>query len=679
MSRPCGVQLAIPARLAAIVLGAAVFTFLLKGTLWGRPTKLAAGRNCERNNTPLGSPKRRRNKEGSLGCVEMFRRFLKKLGRTSAAEKVVAIRTAKSPDAEIYRLLLLEHQKQLGITFSVAIEEVPELSGELQIVVGPLEDYRRQTSNCSPFSTTAVTERERRVGGSEQLAKVEQLLVCRIKLPERRFCCNIPPFVMRVLAAQANNSLVFSTHAAEVLYCMPRIEEETREYQNKHLLNTQGEQKQKKYKRSGLTSSSPSLTLGKGAVVLGGSSRPTSNSTFGSLQDTLQSTPSCGSITIQSQLRVQGHETAVMQNLGENIDVNAVLFSTSLLVCGDSTSSGKVGPAFCCSVPNRVQEKDEPTHTAVREALLNTLFLVSPKGLNRGPLEKLRQNPLAVWRASRQSVLTTAMLYVIDVASANGDPMVCYSRVVDEVVAQAVLLHHDGMVLDFIGALSERFGKQYTPHCTVFQQAVESRREDHSRSGNVSFQVDSPNPCENLQNILEELPYICEFILEHRNDFSNAVLTPGGSNLLEEVFGVPATVFPFLPCARESIAFITQSFNCIVETYGSLSSEGFCEFRSDVLNESKADVMASSQRCFRELNNSRSGIISFEELCHWMARKLSSDNTLSNPDARLLSIAMSLGLPMALLLGTRQEWARLGRAPIFNGEGDQGCRLAHAT
>ncbi|RNF10821.1 hypothetical protein TraAM80_01365 [Trypanosoma rangeli] len=165
--------------------------------------------------------------------------------------------------------------------------------------------------------------------------------------------------------------------------------------------------------------------------------------------------------------------------------------------------------------------------------------------------------------------------------------------------------------------------------------------------------------CEDdINDVMRELQYTREYILEHRLTFYNAMLTTQGSNQLEEVFGVPATVFPFLPCARESVAFVTHAYDCIVAEYGPLDFHNFTKYAHDVFVRDRPEIVRHAPRIFRMLNKTRSGIISFEELCCWMARKLSSGSRL-RPDSHLLAIAMSLRLPLALVLNKRHQWSRM--------------------
>ncbi|CCW71193.1 unnamed protein product [Phytomonas sp. Hart1] len=155
--------------------------------------------------------------------------------------------------------------------------------------------------------------------------------------------------------------------------------------------------------------------------------------------------------------------------------------------------------------------------------------------------------------------------------------------------------------------------------------------------------------------LLRELDYVKEFLIENRHVLSSASLTVSGSNLLEGVFGVPATVFPFLIHARESLSFITSTFECIENHYGPLKYENFATFIKDMFYIDRPDIVRHTPRIFRTLDAKRRGVISFEEFCSWFAKKLSCGSNL-DPDAHLITISMTLRLPLALILNLKPLW-----------------------
>lgn len=156
--------------------------------------------------------------------------------------------------------------------------------------------------------------------------------------------------------------------------------------------------------------------------------------------------------------------------------------------------------------------------------------------------------------------------------------------------------------------------------------------------------------------LMRELSYLAEFLLAHRNVLSSASLTPAGSNRLEGVFGAPSTVFSFLSCARESIAYVQTLYESLQRHYGLLTFAGFAKYSQDVFSRDHPEILRHAPRIFRTINKSRRGHITYEELCGWMGRKLSC-GTNAKPDAHLLAITMSLRLPLALLLDCKAEWA----------------------
>lgn len=171
--------------------------------------------------------------------------------------------------------------------------------------------------------------------------------------------------------------------------------------------------------------------------------------------------------------------------------------------------------------------------------------------------------------------------------------------------------------------------------------------------------------------LLEELEYVKEFLVEHRHVLSSAMLTPSGSNRLEGVFGTPATVFPYLLCSRDSIALVQTMFDSLEHHYGSLVFESFAQYTYDVFYKDRPEIIRHAPRIFRTINKSRRGYISYEEMCAWMARKLSCGSNVK-PDAHLLATAMSLRLPLSLVLGKKALWQQLQctLGSISDGDGD---------
>ncbi|KPA83695.1 hypothetical protein ABB37_01951 [Leptomonas pyrrhocoris] len=155
--------------------------------------------------------------------------------------------------------------------------------------------------------------------------------------------------------------------------------------------------------------------------------------------------------------------------------------------------------------------------------------------------------------------------------------------------------------------------------------------------------------------LLRELDHLKDFLIENRNVLSSAMLTTTGSNALEAVFGVPATVFPFLLCARESVPLISSIFESLSYHYGSLTYDTFSKMSYDAFHVDRPDVLRHTPRLFRMVNKSRRGCITYEELCRWLARKLSCGNNIQ-PNAHLLAAIMSLRLPLALVAESREDW-----------------------
>ena len=155
--------------------------------------------------------------------------------------------------------------------------------------------------------------------------------------------------------------------------------------------------------------------------------------------------------------------------------------------------------------------------------------------------------------------------------------------------------------------------------------------------------------------LLRELDHLKDFLIENRNVLSSAMLTATGSNALEAVFGVPATVFPFLLCARESVPLVSSIFESLSYHYGALTYDNFSKMTYDAYHVDRPDRLRHTPRLFRMVNKSRRGCVTYEELCGWLARKLSCGNNIQ-PNAHLLAAIMSLRLPLALVAESREEW-----------------------
>nr|CCC91636.1 conserved hypothetical protein [Trypanosoma congolense IL3000] len=578
-------------------------------------------------------------------------------------KKVVRLRTARTGDAEIYRALLLPHQQQLGQRFSIVIEEDPELDTELRIEVLEYAKERKWWQSFLPSFTNGTRADKAHSGGTstrqQESSSGCSLLLCRIKLPEVRVSRDIPRCVFPVLASYLSGHGIFSTYAEEVFPHLPLMEE---------MINANRDELPQKAQRDIKLSVSPYafFTSALSYIGLSNISNKTLYCSTGNNHCSQRSSPtgsSEGDIASASQWRVERRDGVVMDILGDAIDVNATLFSTSLLVGRYNITPGGVCGAIAGKISPFSKVEDGAMHAAVDEALFNAMFSMPHTHCSNSSVKELEKNPLGVWRACRQSLLTTAKKYVLDVISSGGDPLICFSRVVDEVVSQAVLVHHNASLLEFVEVLYKRFQLLYIPHSPRLRGVIEQWKHEQcglsdgdlpSESSQCEFNFDGP-PEEDLSDIKEELPHISEFIIQNRIKLCSSVLTVSGSNQLEEVFGVPATVFPFLSCARESIAFITQVYDCFVATYGQLTLEKFTQFTSEVFKLDYIDASRQAARTFRALNKSRTGTVSFEELCHWIARKL-SDDPLNRPDARLLAITTSLGLPLALVLEWRHQW-----------------------
>ena len=136
------------------------------------------------------------------------------------------------------------------------------------------------------------------------------------------------------------------------------------------------------------------------------------------------------------------------------------------------------------------------------------------------------------------------------------------------------------------------------------------------------------------------------------------MLSTSGANNLELVFGVPAVHFPLLHCASESVTFLSELYLGAVNAFGNWTFENFSSFVHAVFGHDRPEVVRHVPRIFRTLNKSRTGEISFEELCGWVARKLSTRSS-RHPDQHLLATINSLRLPYVFFMDKRSLWPKL--------------------
>lgn len=406
--------------------------------------------------------------------------------------------------------------------------------------------------------------------------------------------------------------------------------------------------------------------------------------------------------------------------------------------------------------------------------------------------------PFQVWLASRYSRRFAAEVYLMDVVAARGDPFYPAARVLDEVVAHAVLYYNNHSLREFAEDLESKLGLRYVPQtqwgrcamglanaddegaeelegivytakcrrvAAAMQTMTEQKRggedgasseqraslaptvlyasprgsesEDEDSGGNqtmrprrgyevggnaneecstltpalsdhgktwrwqtlledtlpahgqwLQLQTDDEDEDESVfygalhaaaaereatsgltdlndavldreaydeKMLLRELDHLKDFLIEHRNVLMSAMLTPTGSNCLEAVFGVPATVFPFLLCARESVPMVWCMYESLTHHYGPLFYDAFARYAHDVFQHDRADLLRHTPRMFRLVNKSRCGQITYEELCAWMARKLSCGVNM-RPNNHLLATCMSLRLPFVLVRESMDEW-----------------------
>ncbi|KAH9586739.1 hypothetical protein LSM04_009107 [Trypanosoma melophagium] len=682
------------------------------------------------------------------------------------SETTVVLRTANRQDALLYHTQLTAlqaEQEQLQCGFTLEVEDVAGFHSVLvietrirkrdkqeQVVEEKSVSHGMCTREMESAFDASVTATAAAL--SSLYNKQESLVLCRIPLPDQRVYRDLPPVIPRLIAAHADNRRLFPTYAEELLYYLPYLEQyrsQQRKYQQQHTVASSMMGGTRISNTSTRRATTPTTTTNTTAIT---------STTLTSITNTTAGTSSTvlimqddgngvdTSVTSSSSLRIKEDPCSITSLLGDLIDVNAIMFSTSLFVdfTDKTPTPTTTTTASLCGTGDTgtgvSMGEDQFIYDAIHEAFFHVVLRTPLAHPQVSATEKLRKYPFKVWHMSRRSRQAAAELYVIDVAAAKGDPLICQTRVVDEVVAQAVLVHHRGSLVEFVKALNARFALVYTPVNAILRECMKREEEqeqqekekeggifDHPHLNNNNINNDhcqhrpkeygrdgvdvedsegvsgihtmgvgkisednkyhdterneihgvKENETEQelqekveevlngsdestiaMRAILEELTHLREFILKHRITFYNATLTAAGSNQLEEVFGVPATVFPFLPCARESVAFVTCVFDCISATYGLLNFHNFTKYAHDVFVRDRPEIVRHAPRIFRTLNKTRTGVISFEELCCWMARKLSS-GMLLRPDAHLIAIAMSLRLPLALLMDRRQQWSRM--------------------
>ena len=136
----------------------------------------------------------------------------------------------------------------------------------------------------------------------------------------------------------------------------------------------------------------------------------------------------------------------------------------------------------------------------------------------------------------------------------------------------------------------------------------------------------------------------------------SAMTTVSGSNRLESCFGSDAPNFAFLRCAFDSLLFVKVLYTLAVEKYPDWTAETFGVYINEMFSHDREEVISHHTRIFRALNKTRSGNISYEELCAWLARKLSTRSSLP-PDQHLVASLMSIRLPLLLFIDRRSLWS----------------------
>lgn len=323
--------------------------------------------------------------------------------------------------------------------------------------------------------------------------------------------------------------------------------------------------------------------------------------------------------------------------------------------------------------------------------------------------------PLEAWMCMRYSQRCAAEMYMMDVLSAKGDTFIPTTRVIDEVVSHAIFVHYNFSLKEFVEDLQAHFNLNYTPktlwgrrtlseenpdlqnspcrqrgsrirRAQAMRQEIvheEEKKEEQREVKSVfenKWDADIVAVAEEYfgneeeeMNLKQELVYLKLFLIHHRHTLSSAMFTPERANRLESLFGVPSTVFPFLLCQRESVSLVHAIYQNLNNFYGELTYGHFYRFVVDVFQHDRPDVVRHGARIFRTLNRSRTGSICYEELCGWLARKLSCGSE-QHPDTQLLTVLMSLRLPMALLVDRQQYWSQRDVAFRFSLDGEDEFR-----
>jgi hypothetical protein len=254
----------------------------------------------------------------------------------------------------------------------------------------------------------------------------------------------------------------------------------------------------------------------------------------------------------------------------------------------------------------------------VHEAAFSSIMRV-PTSLSLSDDQRHRIPPF-VYAATSQSALTAAKLYLYDVVSANQEPLISSSTVAFK----------------------------------VCEQAAECRGGNfHALREDIRAHFSSVDACE--ANSVEAL---ARLLIENRMLFASFTLTTRGANMLEMIFGVPATHFSFLHCSSDSMVFVQQLYDAATGAFGKWTFENFAAFVHDVFSFDRPEIVRHVARIFRTLNRSRTGEISFEEFCGWIARKVST-RTLRHPDQHLVVTVMSLRLPFVFFMDKKALWPKL--------------------
>ncbi|RNF10822.1 hypothetical protein TraAM80_01366 [Trypanosoma rangeli] len=407
-----------------------------------------------------------------LGCRERIptgrlQRLLQWLRGSACADAVVALRTANPHEAALYHSLLLPLQKQLNSSFTLVTEEVAGLDAVIIIELRTREFHRKYTQAAAAASSAVSTKvpppssqlptfsADTAAAAVSSFKAQECLVLCCVQLPDSRVYRELPAFISRLLAAHVNNRRLFSSYAEELLFYLPFIEARSRCHHHHHQQNHH--------------TATTTLATPLSSTV---SSTQREHKHIFSERESFMSAELAGSVS--TAMSCGGvDEDASLPLLGEVIDVNATLFSTSWLVEVDSRAASSADGAFSFNS----QGDDQFIYDAIHEAFFHVVLhtpLARPDFL---AADTLKMHAFKVWRASRRSRRAAAELYVLDVAAAKGDSVISFARVVDEVVAQAVLVHHRGSLVEFVDALFSRFSLRYTPVTSALREVVERWRE----------------------------------------------------------------------------------------------------------------------------------------------------------------------------------------------------------